>query len=142
MGFVWVHVESFLHSVASPFHSFVTTVVRNSVKASSMHCSQTCLNKSRSEKGTDRPHLGHSSDMTCTHASSCTFSSWPGRTLSGSPRCGLIEQPRVIKAEQLVMGSDKLLKNEAGIWRGGEGGEHTKYSAAYMCQQRLESTPA
>ena len=25
MGFVWVHVESFLHSVASPFHSFVTT---------------------------------------------------------------------------------------------------------------------
>ena len=25
MGFVWVHVESFLHCVASPFHSFVTT---------------------------------------------------------------------------------------------------------------------
>ena len=25
MGFVWVHVESFLHSVASPVHSFVTT---------------------------------------------------------------------------------------------------------------------
>ena len=25
MGFVWVHVESFLHSVASPFHSFVPT---------------------------------------------------------------------------------------------------------------------
>ena len=24
MGFVWVHVESFLHSVASPFHSSVT----------------------------------------------------------------------------------------------------------------------
>ena len=26
-GFVWVHVASFLHSVASPFHSFVTTLV-------------------------------------------------------------------------------------------------------------------
>ena len=26
MGFVWVHVGSFLHRVASPFHSFVTTV--------------------------------------------------------------------------------------------------------------------
>ena len=25
MGFVWVHVESFLHSVAPPFDSFVTT---------------------------------------------------------------------------------------------------------------------
>ena len=25
MGFVWVHVGSFLHNVASPFHSFVTT---------------------------------------------------------------------------------------------------------------------
>ena len=24
---LWVHVESFLHSVASPFHSFVTTVL-------------------------------------------------------------------------------------------------------------------
>ena len=24
MGFVWVHADSFLHSVASPFHSFVT----------------------------------------------------------------------------------------------------------------------
>ena len=27
VGFLWVHVESFLHSVASPFHSFVTTHV-------------------------------------------------------------------------------------------------------------------
>ena len=26
MGFVWVHVGSFLHRVASPFHSFVTTL--------------------------------------------------------------------------------------------------------------------
>ena len=26
MEFVWVHVESFLHSVASPFHSFVTNI--------------------------------------------------------------------------------------------------------------------
>ena len=26
MGFVWVHAESFLHSVASPFHSFLTTL--------------------------------------------------------------------------------------------------------------------
>ena len=26
MGFVWVHVESFLHSVASPFHSFVSSL--------------------------------------------------------------------------------------------------------------------
>ena len=25
LGFVWVHVESFLHIVASPFHSFVTS---------------------------------------------------------------------------------------------------------------------
>ena len=25
-GIVWVHVESFLHSVASPFHSFVPTL--------------------------------------------------------------------------------------------------------------------
>ena len=25
MGFVWVHADSFLHCVASPFHSFVTT---------------------------------------------------------------------------------------------------------------------
>ena len=24
-GFVWVHADSFLHCVASPFHSFVTT---------------------------------------------------------------------------------------------------------------------
>ena len=29
MGFVWGHVESFLHSVASPFHSFVTTIQHN-----------------------------------------------------------------------------------------------------------------
>ena len=27
VGFVWVHVESFLHSVASPFHSFVTILL-------------------------------------------------------------------------------------------------------------------
>ena len=26
MGFVWVHADSFLHSVTSPFHSFVTTM--------------------------------------------------------------------------------------------------------------------
>ena len=25
MGFVWVHADSFRHSVASPFHSFVTS---------------------------------------------------------------------------------------------------------------------
>ena len=25
IGFVWVHADSFLHSVASPFHSFVTS---------------------------------------------------------------------------------------------------------------------
>ena len=29
MGFVWVHVGSFLHRVASPFHSFVTTTARH-----------------------------------------------------------------------------------------------------------------
>ena len=28
MGFVWVHVESFLHSVASSFHSFVSSYKR------------------------------------------------------------------------------------------------------------------
>ena len=27
MGFVWVHADSFLHCVASPFHSFVTTML-------------------------------------------------------------------------------------------------------------------
>ena len=26
IGFVWVHADSFLHCVASPFHSFVTTL--------------------------------------------------------------------------------------------------------------------
>ena len=26
MGFVWVHADSFLRCVASPFHSFVTTL--------------------------------------------------------------------------------------------------------------------
>ena len=29
MGFVWVHAESILRCVASPFHSFVTTLVEN-----------------------------------------------------------------------------------------------------------------
>ena len=27
MGFVWEHADSFLHCVASPFHSFVTIIV-------------------------------------------------------------------------------------------------------------------
>ena len=27
MGFVWAHADSFLHSVASPLHSFVTSFV-------------------------------------------------------------------------------------------------------------------
>ena len=27
MGFVWVHADSFLRCVASPFHSFVTTIL-------------------------------------------------------------------------------------------------------------------
>ena len=34
MGFVWVHAESFLHSLASPFHSFVTTLVLSTLQAS------------------------------------------------------------------------------------------------------------
>ena len=29
IGFVWVHADSFLQSVASPFHSFVTTTLLN-----------------------------------------------------------------------------------------------------------------
>ena len=31
MGFVWVHAESFLHGVASPFHFFVT-IARNMLR--------------------------------------------------------------------------------------------------------------
>ena len=29
MGFVYVHADAFLHSVASPFHFFVTTLNEN-----------------------------------------------------------------------------------------------------------------
>ena len=42
MGFMWLHFESFLHSVASPFHSFVTnksdtTSLRQAVSALAVH---------------------------------------------------------------------------------------------------------
>ena len=33
MGFVWEHADSFLHCVASPFHSFVTTCFASCVLA-------------------------------------------------------------------------------------------------------------
>ena len=38
MGFVWEHSDSFLHCVASPFHSFVTT---HWVSLASWHCGTT-----------------------------------------------------------------------------------------------------
>ena len=41
MGFVWVHADSFLHSVASPFHSFVFSTELEVQHMHGAH-SQTC----------------------------------------------------------------------------------------------------
>ena len=38
VGFVWEHADSFLHCVASPFHSFVTT--KNSERPKQMACAR------------------------------------------------------------------------------------------------------
>ena len=40
MEFAWVHADSFLHSMASPCHSFVTTISSNNT---SRHCTLTVL---------------------------------------------------------------------------------------------------
>ena len=44
MGFVWEHADSFLHCVASPFHSFVTT---SSVRVRKALLLQTCRCRTR-----------------------------------------------------------------------------------------------
>ena len=49
LGFVWVHVGSFLHCVASPFHSFVTTIPPISTAA--MHPS--------AQQSTTHPYYPH-----------------------------------------------------------------------------------
>ena len=45
MGFAWVHVESFLHSLACPIHSFVTNLraPRNSFQSRRVPLRSTCV---------------------------------------------------------------------------------------------------
>ena len=79
MGFVWVHDESFLHSVASPFHSFVTTFI-NLSRCTVHECMENMLQTGRS--GESRRTLAD--EMMKQMVVMVIMGHWRARTLFGA----------------------------------------------------------